>query len=384
MNPTQHNGTTFFSYIEGGGDGVIAAYDHDSGLLETNTVFSGLDTDADDHSPPTLLIRNADNRIIAFASEHHDDTLRWKISDDPEDISSFGSESTTTTTKNGLSYPQPTQLANEDDKIRVFYRSYNAKDDREWRYVESTDDGDTFGNEQTLRENFVSADYIVNPYTLPYSDEKSQIHFLSMNYEQIAEGGTPNDIYHWYYEDGEFFETDGTYIKDEGNPLTSSDEPTTIDPSNDVNLWDIALDSNGNPIVVYVKYKDYDTSHVYRYGHWDGSEWSTHEIVDSGGPLPEADGREWYSYGVRLNQSDPSIVYAAEEESDGVGQIYKYSTNDDGETWIEETTFVESPSQKHFRPRYPRNASEDDIEVFWLTGDYDDLRDWDCGIHKHP
>ena len=378
----QQGEKTFFGRVTGGNNGHIdvGEFDHETGEVTFNRIESNFDYD--DHASPSLLVRDDDHITVTY-TEHHDTTCRVRISDDPLDISSFGDAHTFTTDHSGLlTYPQPVQLSDEDNRIYVFYRGTSGSTDREWCYRTSDDGGVTWNDESVLRENFSDwTDGIVNPYTVCISDGARRIHFTSFNYEQLAEGGTPYDIYHWYYEDGSFYESDGTHIKDEGTPLNSSDEPTTVDGSDDVNIWDIALDDNGNPVIVYVKYQDYDTSHIYKYARWTGSAWETNDIVDSGGPVADADGREWYSGGVRLNQTDPSVVYTAEEETDGVFHVYKYSTDDGGSIWTEEAEYVGLDGEKNFRPRYPRNASEEHLEVLFVAGWYEDLRDYDTGVY---
>lgn len=185
-------GKTFWGWVDTKGDICVASYNHSTQEIVKAIVSAAFD--ADDHSAPSLLIRS-DGKIIVFYTEHLDNVLRWKISSNAYDISSFGSELTYTLATGGvlLTYPQPVELTGES-KIYVFFRrTATAPDDREWRYVTSTDNGATFGSESILRENFQSSggEYIINPYTMPVANGASRIDFVSFDYEQIGEGGLP-------------------------------------------------------------------------------------------------------------------------------------------------------------------------------------------------
>lgn len=382
----QNNGKTYIAYVAGErntGDIGIASIDHETEAVSTTILRDSFDYD--DHANPTILIRNSDDKIVPFYTNHTGNTfLRWKISDSANDISSFGAENTVSSSvaSSFITYPQPVQVPDENNEIFVFYRTVSGDQNRQWTYRRSSDGGDTFGSEHILRENF--SDWtggIVNPYTIPKGDGGGRIHFCSTDYEQVGEGGTPSNIYHFYYKNGSYYQSDGTKIKDEADlPITTATEVTTVDNSDNVTIWDIAINNDGNPVITYVYWQDFATSHIYRYAKWTGSQWETHDILDSGGPISERDSGKWYSGGVRLNQTDPSIVYVSEQITDNIYTIKKYSTEDGGQSWSEEQNYLNLPNSKNIRPRYPRNADESVVEVLWLSRRYTNLRDYDMRV----
>jgi hypothetical protein len=69
-----------------------------------------------------------------------------------------------------------------------------------------------------------------------------------------------------------------------------------------------------------------------------------------------------------LNHSDPSTVYVSAKR-DGVFEIEKWTTADQGKTWISEA--VTSRSQKNnVRPVVPWGFNGRGVEVLWMHGDY--------------
>jgi hypothetical protein len=380
-------GKTLWAWVDAKGNIRAASYDHSTREVTENTIAP--DFHADDRSQPSLLIRSSDNRVIIFHTKHADNTLRWRISDDACDVASFGPELTYTLAGGGvaLAYPQPVELTAEGRIYVFFRRTTRALDEREWRYVISADDGATFGSESVLRENFQSCGgkYVINPYTMPVSNGPSRIDFVSSDYEQIERGGTPRNVYHWYYQGGAYYRSDGTWIKDlQDGHIQSQAEVTTVDETDDTNIWDITLDGNGYPVVVYVKFLDYHTDHRYRYARWNGSEWNHYEIVSGGGPVSEASGREWYSGGICLNRNNPSIVYLSRETRPQEFEIHEYFTPDGGATWRLVAKYEGRSNTKNFRPQYPRNADEDQIQLMFVSGDYADSSDYSASILSYP
>jgi len=380
-------GKTLWAWVDTKGSIRVASYDHSTRQVTENTVAPDFHTD--DRSQPSLLIRSSDHRVIVFYTKHADNVLRWRISDNVCDVASFGPEHTYTLASGGaaLTYPQPVELTAEN-RIYVFFRRVTTTpDDREWRYVTSTDDGATFGCESVLRENFQSCGgrYIINPYTVPIANGSSRIDFVSFDYEQIGEGGTPCNLYHWYYQNGAYYKSDGTKIKDvQDGHIERQSEVTIVHETDHTNIWDITLDGNGYPVIVYVKFLDYNTDHRYRYARWNGSQWNHYEIVSGGGPVSEASGREWYSGGICLNRNNPSIVYLSRETRPGVFEVYEYFTPDGGATWRETAKYEGGSNTKNFRPQYPRNADEDQIQLMFLSGDYADFGDYSASIFSYP
>ena len=89
-----------------------------------------------------------------------------------------------------------------------------------------------------------------------------------------------------------------------------------------------------------------------------------------GGKIPTADifgnPQSFYSGGVVLDQSDPSIAYVSVEVSVGRWDIYRNRTTDGGATW---SSYALTSSGKNLRPVSVLNHAPD-LQVLWLTGTY--------------
>jgi hypothetical protein len=90
----------------------------DGRAVESTTLNSSLQ--ADDHANPGILVRPSDSKIIAAYTAHNNGDVRYRISSNPEDITSFGSGQTLSAASGGnVSYAQ---LASIDGRVYLFYR----------------------------------------------------------------------------------------------------------------------------------------------------------------------------------------------------------------------------------------------------------------------
>ena len=84
-----YNGHTYFGYVNGANGNIeIRSYNHATGITSAATVMhAALDSPADTHDAPGLLIRDSDKHIVASYSAHNGAALYVWISTNPEDIS---------------------------------------------------------------------------------------------------------------------------------------------------------------------------------------------------------------------------------------------------------------------------------------------------------
>src|SRR5690606_13770891 len=210
-----------------------------------------------------------------------------------------------------ITYSHPIMLSEENNRIYVFFRGRNKRKTEDpkyvnWRqfYAYSDDEGETWSDAKPYLST--EGDYNQIPYLKVTSDHQSKIHFLFTD-------GHPKlgacSIYHMYYEDGSFHQSDGTEIAPIGAGRIPFEQVDKIyDPdSTGVKswVWDIALDRSGNPVIAYALYPSVQ-DHIYYYGRWNGSEWERKKIVNSGSHIthPEKNGKvleEHYSGGVVLD-----------------------------------------------------------------------------------
>jgi hypothetical protein len=95
---------TYIGWVADDGDIKVAAFDHDSGVPTTVVLHSKLLVD--DHTNPALLAL-PDGRIEVFYAGHNGDRMYYRVTKNPEDITSWEPEeeiSTNTPGKFGFTW----------------------------------------------------------------------------------------------------------------------------------------------------------------------------------------------------------------------------------------------------------------------------------------
>ena len=352
---------TYFSWVTGTGDIVIATYNHQTGEYKKNTLSERLQVD--DHANPSIFIRK-DGKIILFYSKHFDTVMRYRISTNAEDITSFGTEKTF---GYNVTYPYPFQVG---DDIVVFYRG-----DTDWHPIMavSHDNGETF---ETQTKFIVGGGQ--RPYTRYSQDPTGAIHVAFTTGHPRNEPN--NKIYYACFKDGKFYKANGSLIKDYNNgvnPLNidANDAETVYNASGGKGwIWDITVDSLNKPVMVFAAFP-LDTDHRYHYARWTGTEWYQKQLTNAGKWFPQTpagvtEPEPNYSGGISLDYDDPSQVYLSKQVK-GVFEILKFSTPDGGVTWDSTAiTWNTPPHLVNVRPIVPRNHKPGFFDVLWMRGTY--------------
>jgi len=360
---------TYWGYVAKNGDITISSYDHRSQEIDTFTLRAALDVD--DHAAPAILIRN-DGRILVFYSKHNANTMYWRISVNPEDITAFGDELSFTGGGLQVCYPNPVQLAGEDNKIYLFYRKRTGESptrEREACRV-SMDGGNQFGPEHDV------IDVDNRTYVKVISNSIDKIHFCVTQGDGVA--NIHRNVYYCYYYNGHYYRADGEMIS-APLPLKEHNLEKVYDSDTLGNyqswIWDIALDSDGKPCIAFATFVS-DEDHRYNYARWTGDAWETHEITTAGGCLYAQEPQ--YSGGISIDKDDTSIVYLSKVVS-SQWEIQKYRTTDGGESWEAVANITFNSPKKNIRPAAIRNRSPS-FPVFWMYGDYGAYTDYDTAI----
>lgn len=354
----------YAGWVNKSGDIKIGYYDKVTKKIGIATLKKGFQRN--DHANPAILIRK-DGRIMVFYSAHNGGAMFYRVSRAPEDISSWGKEisiATNTAGKSGYTYPNVFQLTNEDNKIYLFWRGGNWKPS----FAESKD-----GIQWSAAKTFIQGGG-QRPYVKYASNNVGTIHFAFTDGHPDIE--SRNNIYYACYRDGAFYKADGSMIKNVKDlPLAPSETDKVYDAAvfgARAWIWDIAFERAGNPVIVYVIFPR-ETEHVYRYACWNGKAWENHDIVLAGGWFPQTpkggqEREKYYSGGIVLDHSNPSIVYLSRSIR-GVFEIEKWATSDHGYTWNSEKITSDS-DKNNIRPVVPINKKADGAEVIWMYGDY--------------
>lgn len=354
---------TYSGWITSDGKIQVASYNHKTGEVIQTTIKEGFQVD--DHNNPTFLVRQ-DGRIMVSYSGHFNGPMRVIVSKNPEDITSFGPEATFGTE---VTYANPYQIG---DSIYMFYR-----DGSSWHpsISISNDGGLSWRTPQTLIKRNASQK---RPYVKYTQDSQGGMHITFTTGHPRQEAS--NYIYYVYFKDNKFYKADGTFIKNYTGTSTALDidagEPEVVyNASNGKGwTWDIGLDENDNPVILYTAFPD-DYNHNYYYAKWDGSQWNNHFIVNSGTWFPQTpsgqnEAEPNYSGGMSLNPENIATVYLSKQVN-GVFEIYKYETPDSGETWETEAITQHTPSDiLNVRPVVPRNHKPGTFDVMWMRGKY--------------
>lgn len=365
----------YYSYISSQGDVVISSYDLTTRDRQTYVLHEKLQKD--DHNVPSLLFLPS-GKMLAFYTEHNGRFFLRKTKN-AEDISDWEEERVLNFgLKNELiTYSNPVMLAEENNRIYLFFRSRNKRlpDNPEyinWKqnYVYSDDFGETWTEAKAYLTSGGNYDKI--PYLKIVSDNRSKIHFLFTD-------GHPklgfSSVYHMYYENGVFYQTNGKVV---GGLTDIPLRPETVNKLNDAAedsvrswIWDIALDKKGYPVVAYAKYPTVN-NHIYHYARWDGEKWTDRELIHAGGYItkPEKSGKvleEHYSGGIMLDHHNPSNVVISRRVN-GVFEIEYWQLK--GGKWNVKSLTRESEFD-NLRPyvvdRYPGKKPL----VMWMNGVYE-------------
>lgn len=331
----------------------------------------------DDHVNPALLRRASDGRIVAMYSKHSADATYYvRVSTNPDDISSWGTETNIGPQIVGvgpivnLAYANLFQLSGESGKMFAFYRGQFSAvtTDMTTHYSTSADDGATWTQAQRLFWDH-------RPYFKAAQNGNARIDILLSDHNPNDDAGVSAcSIYHCYYQGGSFFTSAGVSM---GAPPFTQSQVTTIFDSTAFGKpawnWDIIIDGSGNPVICFAVFQS-ASDHRYYQARWGGSSWSYNQICTAGRDLyPAADTTEpFYSGGVITDPTDQNTVYCSRQvdangninTTTGIFQLFKFVTANGGSTWT--GTQLTFDTKYCFRPYIPLGSRT----LLYCRGDY--------------
>ncbi len=377
-----HNGQYERSYIGSvskEGDITIGYFDHQTKEKHLQVVFPKLQKD--DHVNPSLLFL-PDGRLMIFFTKHNGG-LYYTRTRKSEDITSW-EEVQMLDMGQMLCYSNPVLLTEEHNRLYVFFRGgYDWKPS----FVTSENLGDTWSEPKVLVGK-PGAGISNRPYTKVVSDGKKRIWFALTDGHPRNE--PLNSIYTMYYEGGQLYQVNGEKLGrmdalpiDQNQLVKAYDGVETTVRSW---IWDIALDEQGYPVIVYTRLNE-ETEHHYFYGRWTGSEWKSYHLAKAGQDFPRKDWGKGnrnpephYSGGVSIDHHNPDVVYLSKPVND-VFEIFKYQTADSGKTWT--STPVTAHSKKdNVRPFAVRKVSAgSESLVLWMENNqYEHYTNYDAAL----
>ncbi len=377
---------TYAAWMDIRGNVIIGFYDHNEKITKSEIIHENFEVD--DHDNPSIFIDNEGFLFVFYSKHSKREPIYLLKSFEPEEISSWepvhqlalNDTIQYTRYSNTYTYTNIQQLANEENRLYLFWRGADFKPN----FSTSDDNGKswTTGKIMVLPERIYRDR---RPYMKISSNHRNTIHFA---FTDGHPGNEPaNSIYYAKYKDGTLYKANGDEImKWQDLPLN----PTEADIVYDATLtnekawiWDVAEDKSQNPVMVYVRFPN-DTIHEYYYAIWNNNQWKNYKLIDSGTWFPENTDRPQrepnYSGGIVLDHENPFIVYLSRQK-EGIFEIERWETPDKGKTWkILEIT--NHSKQNNVRPFVIRNYNEQDsLRILWMNiRKYTHYTDYDASI----
>lgn len=367
----------YAGFVSKAGDIGVASLDTDTGGVQRSILHPALQ--ADDHDVPGIAIL-ADGTLAAFYSKHsvNGGVTYMRKSSNPEDITVWDAE--VQIDKNlaggtaGVSYPKPAIVGT---RTYLFFRDSTLSQS----FIYSDDDQVTWTEAKRL---FSSPDG--RPYVNFNVAPSGRIDFIATNAHPTEFAAT--SLYHWYFEGGSFYKTDGTLIAaladiNAGFGLRAADVTLVYDGTlTGAWGWDVTLDAVGNPVAALATFAD-DLDHIYRYARWTGTAWVTAEIT-AAGPTMDASGEQpHYSGGLSILSSNVNVVYLSRRVG-SEWEIERWMTADSGVTWTLNSSITAGSTERQVRPTTPDGHFATAPEVVWMSGRYTSYLNFDTDLLMYP
>jgi hypothetical protein len=371
-----HNGATYCGYVKANGRQGIAKWVHetDSGsVFELSTSFQ-----VDDHNNAAVLVRE-DGKIVAVYSDHTENTFRYRVSSNAEDISAWGAEQS-----HYPSDPDPHSYQNllylsTPGRYYVWYREGQSK-----RRAVSTTDWSTWDAERTWVQSGATGN--LNAYTKTIHNGINRVDFVFTDQAPNSDGTTslPSSVFHGYMTvdsagNESFFNSSGASLGGNGS-LTNTTGTKILDYAEargNFWIWDITYGAGGEPQVLMVGFADHN-DHIYVHGRWNGSAWVCTTITTAGPGLYT--GNDFYSGGMCFDSQDATKVYLSKQVG-SAWELQEWRTPDNGATWSKyrDITSGSAAGVKNCRPMSPRNH-DGRAAVVWWSGTYTNFNSWSTSV----
>ena len=373
----------------------ITAYHLDTKKTERFTLNNTLKAN-DDHNSAALYLR-PDGRILAMYATHNGDKmLRWRISNKPGDISSWGNEQSV----NAGDRASYSNLVASDMQASVLY-NFTRSVGFDPNLLVSQDKGTTWSYGGRLLNDNGSNKRKGRPYTLYASDNAGRIHI-------IATDGHPRDtrntIYHGIISDERLLRADGAVVDSnifDGKAVRPKALSVVMKAQPDASQWiqDIAVGTDKQPYAAFslrkliqpkANGKKLDSWIIYYYyGRFDGKQWQVTPLAYGGTPL--YNNEKDYSGLVALDPANPWRVFISTNSDPANGlplisrsdnkrhyEIFEGRSNDNGKTWNWQAVTRDSGSD-NIRPTVVAAAGSDTY-VLWLRGRYASYKKYNMNV----
>jgi hypothetical protein len=388
------------------GDLEVSSLSLVDGARESSAVRSKFQSD--DHDSPSLAILG-DGRYLAVYSKHSNDNfLRWKVSRQPHDLTSWEPEGTLDV-GGYATYSNTFILSSKPDRIYSFHRGFERNPNvmvGTGRGADFRHAGRLFRFDLTEKTGAVASKRTgisqqPKSYVQYASDGRETIHFLATECHPRC---YDNSVYHGFVRDDAVHDSRGrvldrNLLDQKAANLTRFTRIFEGDPDHVAWTVDLEIDAGGMPYAVFsVQLDDRPNRHHksddggfdnrYRYARFDGTDWQVHELAHAGSRLYA---REHHYTGLAaLHPMDPDVVYLSTNADPVTGapliskadgerhhEIFRGRTNDRGATWRWEPITRDSPVD-NLRPIIPRHEGK--TVLLWLRGTYQSMGTYDQDV----
>ena len=401
-----HNGKLYFGYVRvANSKTALSVFDLSTG--EKTDLWDAGFTQLDDHNNPGLCSKQ-DGMLLAVYSRHLADqyfSYRTSSSTNPISGAHWNPEQSIPNSGASMTYANPFQLSAEGGRVYNFCRNLNYNP----TVYTSTDGGATWSSPQLFIRTGSGS---IRPYLKYCSNNTNRIDFL---YTDGHPRDVANSLYHLYYQGGAFYKTDGTFVTNYANlPIlhdsgqrgsviyqysaAAQSNPNEWIPTGRAWCWEIASQTNGDPVCVFTVQRDnvtgsnwYDDRIYYYYARWTGTSWQKRFIAHAGRPLYSAE--DDYAGGICVDPQEPDVIYISSNAQNPFNitdttnvplsasqryELWRGVTGDGGLTftWSQITS---NSAVDNLRPYIPRRYGGEPC-VIWFRGTYASYTSYACSI----
>jgi hypothetical protein len=373
---------TYIGYIDAQGNIKATQVDHVQQTVSEVLIRSWFQPD--DHNNPTFLVL-PDERVMVFYSRHTDEAcFYYRVSRKKGDITTLGDEMRLDTDHN-TTYPSPFILSDDPNHIYLCWRGIGWHPTIARLTMPDENDRVAFnwGPYQMVRSRkgqggtrpyakYASngKDKIYLAYTTTHPDNQ-RVNYIYYNGFNVNTR-TLSDINGKTLAvvgSGELHDVDATsdYVALHPNAV--------VDSSPERNwLWELALDSNENPVIATVGISENKQSHNYFHVTWNGREWQKTFLANGGGHFHQTPNIEnCYSGGLAIDKTNTAVFYGSVPVNGKYGRVYelKKFTIDSNNGQVAEEQITFDSEKNNVRP-YIIDYLPGKNGLAWMHGDYYD------------
>ena len=357
---------TFFGSVDNKGMVSVNSFNHMTREHKRTELFQGT---ADDHNSASVNILDNGRVIVFYCTHNKDSIIRYRVSDEPYDITSLGAEKQVNMNQN-ITYMQ--SHVDGSGRVHLFTRRAN----KGWYYLRSSNNG----NDWEIKRTLIITDSGQFYMKIKPRKASDNVDMIRLSFTGHPENSIYQDIYYCYIDlaTGQVklpsAEVIGMLYSGEGVVFELSDLYTVYKtPANKrTRLYDI---SDNGLNILFCEFEMLDDHGTYKLARWNSSaqNFSIHELVSTGKVIGGGKQRHYYGGGMLIENKKDELVLSREENGKWMIENWKLI----GSKW--QVTKISESSTKQFRPIIPLNNSKN---VMFIKGQYheDNFTDFNTNI----